>query len=981
MTQIRQYDYSNTAQRSIFTIIAFLFSVIAGALFSIDIRVTNELLPYNSGFVFAGLCFFFLHMLGFLAGKFLFRSFAFPRTLFIFSGTMLCGLSGFLLLKAGVAETGSSQIAGIIVFNTFKPAGLLVLIPFLWGFLNSFILKVTCGIFFDEKRGGAGFILALASGFAAGYSVSRFVPGKPFDWAVSAAAAAAVFMMIFVRAKYSPKPFLAQNIGDTVQPDEEESARLREDLFFTYLNFSSIILYLFIAGNVLPSFYGDTYGSRDIFFILIFPSAILGFCIPYFIRTKWFHFFYIEMAYPFLFGGWFLTVFTLHEQISLLTASFLFAPAAVVFGASFHFSIKSVLAIRDQTSSSDVIGFSLFVLPVPILVALGFVPMTWTVFLVIFYLSTILNIGVPVIFNAQRRLSEFRRIVYFAFVVISVFLFVFVHLYFKIPFSNTRMAKKSSGIENVLAIGFTSDYTPKSADAFFNGLPAFHSSNQTIRSLNQTVSIVSLFADYKNDRVLFIDGNHSFFANTAESCFKNALRIDYVPKLYSGYQRVSVSSRREIATEDENILRGLRSANGVYSVIVDMPNLYDPGELRFRFSPEYLSIMKSRLSGKKIYAVVINSNRGNKTVLGKIRDSFAKEFPFVTVFRFGEYVMIIGSENSGSLLVNEGSVKGLKDLLGEDQKLATLFASENQCFSNIVFSGRAADLKDDVLIVRKANSLPAEYLKINNAGLGIVSPASFKAQIQSYLSSNDRILTLLKQIEENGIAGDFETETKNYLELKKTGEYNPALRQYSLYHIGIRESVFRDTAVSYEKEKMWEDASKIYKAILVLNPNDFDVNYRMSVISLTLQDIQGSSDYLKKAMSLQPNNPNVMHQMGVILFSTGKYSEAIEYLMKAIALQKSDSSTYYYLGICYEELGRFPEAQQNYDSAIQKDPSNPDIIAAAGRLKQKMKKQSEQWQAPEQKNQNELEKGENFPLPINKSAIDVRLKDDDAEKK
>lgn len=981
MTQIRQYDYSNTAQRSLFTVISFLISVTAGAFFSVDIRIANNLFPYNSGFIYAGLCFFFIHMIGFISGRWLFRSISFSRIIFILTSVSFCGLSGFLFFKTGASDSGSSQIARMIVFNAFFPAGLLVLVPLLWGFLNNYILKVTCGIFFDEKRGGAGFILALASGFAAGYAVCRFLPGKPFLWSMYAFAGLILLMTVFVRAQYSPKPFLAQNIGDTIQPDEEESARQREDLFFSYLNFSSIILYFFIAGSVLPAFYRDTYVSRELFFVLLFPSTIIGFILPYFIRTNRFRFFYIELAYPFLFGCWFLAVFSFHDRISLLTAGLLFAPVAAVFGASFHYSIKSVLALRDQTSASGVIGFSLFVLPVPILAALGFVPMTWAVFLVIFYLSAIVNIGVPVIFNAQRKLSEFRRVVYFAFVILSVLLFVFVHLYFKIPFSNTAMIKKASGMENVLAISFSSDYTPKSADAYFNGLPAFHSSNQTIRSLNQAVVTASLFSDYKKDRVLFIDGNHSFFSNSAESFFKNAVRIDYVPKNYSGYQRVRVSSRREIATEETNILKGLRSANGAYSIILDMPNLYDPGEKNFRFSPEYVRIMKSRLTGKKIYAVVINSNRGNKTLLKTIKDSFRSEFPFASVFRYGEYVMILGSENRESLAISDSSVQSLKTFLGEDQKLSALFIGENQCFSNIVFTGKTSDIKDDLIVPQKANALPAEYVKKHNAGIEAASPVQFRMQIQNYLSANDRALSLLKQIEECAIAGDFESETRNYLELKKMGEYNPALRQYALYHINAREAVFRDTAVSYEKEKQWEDASRIYKAMLVLTPSDFDVNYRISVISLTLQDIPGASEYLKKAMGLQPNNPNVMHQMGVILFSTGKYSEAIEYLLKAVALQKSDGVTYYYLGICYEEMGRFLEAQQYYDLAIQKDPSSPDIIAASGRLKQKMKKQTEQWQAPEQKNQNELEKGENFPLPINKSAIDVRLKDDSVEEK
>jgi len=42
-----------------------------------------------------------------------------------------------------------------------------------------------------------------------------------------------------------------------------------------------------------------------------------------------------------------------------------------------------------------------------------------------------------------------------------------------------------------------------------------------------------------------------------------------------------------------------------------------------------------------------------------------------------------------------------------------------------------------------------------------------------------------------------------------------------------------------------------------------------------------------------------------------------------------------------------------------------------------MEDEKSKWKLPDQKNQSDVEQGENIPLPINKSARDIRLKDEE----
>jgi tetratricopeptide (TPR) repeat protein len=977
MTQIRQYDYTNTFQRKINALLTFLSSCIAGAFFSENIKLVFDLFPYREVFSLVGLIFLSMHILGYVCGHVLFKRVKRADYILRFIALLLTVLSALWFYKGMKPGTGSGIVASLYLISPVLCFALFALIPIFWGFINNYLLKVSCGTFFDEKRGATGYILALMCGFVLGAAVDYSIPNIINIWIFSFILFVFIAAIFLLKAEYSPAACYAQNIEETVPQNDEEESGLREDLFFSYLNFSSIVVYFFLAGIIIAGYYGTVQRVEFSFILLIFPFCALGFILPYFIKTRKFHYLYIEILYPFVFAAWFFYLYVNHAQTPLKGTLALFIPAAILFGVSIHFSIRSVLNKRTQRDAAQVLGFSLFILPVPILFALSIVPMTWAAFLVIFYLSALLNIGVPTLFNAQRRLSELRKGVYFVIVGVSVVIFVLAHLYFRVNFSTKPVIQNVQGMDSIASVNYMSDYITKTNDAFFNGKIAFHSSDQSIRSYKQAVIALSLFSDCEKDRVLFIDGMHPFFVNPEESLYKNGIRIDYVPKSYTGYIRVPITTNREIATVSSNILSGIRSLKGGFDCIVDIPNLYDQNTSSFRFTTQYYKIIKKRLTGKQIYAQLFDTMRTDKKIVKAAVAAFCNEFQDGVVFLFGETVFIVGSPVKESLQFDEQKVQSLKNILAKDPATQLLFFNELQCLSSVLSPDLTIFKDNSRMIDIIPQTARNTFIAANLSSLPLFKPSLFKSQVEQNIRANDKILLLLKNWADASAAADYVEETKLLIELRKYGEYNQSIRQFAASHLSLRGNSYPSSAAGFEKEKQWEEAAKIYRALIVLNPNDFESNYRMSVISLTLQDINGAYSYLQTAMRLQSNNPNVMHQMGVILFSTGKYQEAIEYLLKAVALQKYDAATYYYLAISYEELGRFPEAQQYYEQAIAKDPSNQDIISASDRLKKKIKKQSEVWQAPEQKNQNEQEKGENFPLPINKSAIDIRLKDEE----
>ena len=115
--------------------------------------------------------------------------------------------------------------------------------------------------------------------------------------------------------------------------------------------------------------------------------------------------------------------------------------------------------------------------------------------------------------------------------------------------------------------------------------------------------------------------------------------------------------------------------------------------------------------------------------------------------------------------------------------------------------------------------------------------------------------------------------------------------------------------------------------------------------------------------------------MGILLFSRGDYREAVSYLEKVLSLREDSASVYLYLGFSHEELGNLKEAHFYYSKALIKDPNDVNIKARLENIGRIQEEERKKYMMPSRKNQLEEEVNEEVPLPINKSAYDIRLDD------
>jgi tetratricopeptide (TPR) repeat protein len=254
---------------------------------------------------------------------------------------------------------------------------------------------------------------------------------------------------------------------------------------------------------------------------------------------------------------------------------------------------------------------------------------------------------------------------------------------------------------------------------------------------------------------------------------------------------------------------------------------------------------------------------------------------------------------------------------------------------------------------------------------------AFFQTVATSFNTHDEILSLLKKTELAETRENYREETKLLFELKKQAEFKITLQNYVLKMLSYKEKYYYNAALNLEKNKKWTEAQDLYQAVLAINPDNFNANYRMALLCITLQNIEGSFNYLQQAMRINKDHPRVLMQMGVLYFSSGKTEEAIEYFNKALQQNEKTPQIYRYLGLCYEKTGNLYDAEKYYTKAIAADPNDIDTKARLDEVRVLIEKDSKKWETPEQKNESDVEQDAEMPLPVSKGAYDVRLKDDD----
>jgi tetratricopeptide (TPR) repeat protein len=516
----------------------------------------------------------------------------------------------------------------------------------------------------------------------------------------------------------------------------------------------------------------------------------------------------------------------------------------------------------------------------------------------------------------------------------------------------------------------------------------FHLSENSIRNMKRAAAAISLFCG-ENAKTLIIDSNQKFFKNPLFGFFTNAVVIDNVPYEYIRYNKLPVSGRELYITEEKEALTYIINKDNQYNSIIDAPNILDQNFHPFRFSKDYYALIKKYLSAEGVYIKIINLQLSNYDLISDALSNLSEIFSRHYVFIFSDIAMIISSDSINNLRINKESIERINKIIDNNKIYGLLFYNDTHPFNYLAFNDlkifkELLETQDKINphIYRevKLKEIPAklkEFCFSHKDPLFVDDNENKTASAIKYsLERNASILNLLKEAEYAESINEYEQETSLLSQLKKYAVYNSELRKYIELVLDYKKNYYYNEALRLEKLNRWEEAIIIYKAMLIIDSNNFDTNYKLGLLYLTIQELDNSFKYLDMALKLNRNHPQALYQMGILLFSSDKFKESIDYLVKAKGLGINTSTLYLYIGISYERIGSLERAKENIEKAILLDPADKKLKDILEQLKQRVAIEFNPWNNDDKTNMVEDEQGEEIRLPVIKRALNSRLKEE-----
>lgn len=151
-------------------------------------------------------------------------------------------------------------------------------------------------------------------------------------------------------------------------------------------------------------------------------------------------------------------------------------------------------------------------------------------------------------------------------------------------------------------------------------------------------------------------------------------------------------------------------------------------------------------------------------------------------------------------------------------------------------------------------------------------------------------------------------------------------------------------ALSYHKNGKLNDAQKIYKKILKVNPRHFDALHNMAVILAQKKQFFEALMLFESAVKTNPNHAEVYNNRGILFYDLKRFDDAIQNYDKAIQLKPNYAEAYNNYGNTLKELKCFDEALLAYDKAIQLKPNYADAYWNKSLLKLLLGEYTKGWQ-------------------------------------
>jgi predicted TPR repeat methyltransferase len=150
-----------------------------------------------------------------------------------------------------------------------------------------------------------------------------------------------------------------------------------------------------------------------------------------------------------------------------------------------------------------------------------------------------------------------------------------------------------------------------------------------------------------------------------------------------------------------------------------------------------------------------------------------------------------------------------------------------------------------------------------------------------------------------------------------------------------------DRALALHREGRMDEAARLYRQLLKLEPGHFDVIQLLGTIEGQQGHFAQALELLNRAVALQPGSARAHNNLGNTLGSLKRHDEALACFEKALALQPDNPKTLRNRAHSLRALKRPQEALDSLDRALALDPTFAEAMVSRGELLQEMQRHDE----------------------------------------
>jgi tetratricopeptide (TPR) repeat protein len=132
-------------------------------------------------------------------------------------------------------------------------------------------------------------------------------------------------------------------------------------------------------------------------------------------------------------------------------------------------------------------------------------------------------------------------------------------------------------------------------------------------------------------------------------------------------------------------------------------------------------------------------------------------------------------------------------------------------------------------------------------------------------------------------------------------------------------------AEAFESQGDWEKASTQYRKILVQNPKEPEIHFRLGriLLSRTPPDSEGAKKEFEEELKINPANASAEFLLGETARQAGEWDQAADHFSRALKLDEGFAEAYLALGMCLNAEGKFSDAVRPLEQYVKMQPGDP----------------------------------------------------------